>query len=257
MVSVACDGTQRTDRSHGRSLDESALVDNFFRPPDPHPVPRLNDTGDAVVILQQRLTVWGAKLVVDGVFGDKTPAAVKSLHSAHNLAADGASARSPGRPCWPARPPRSRPPTGRSARPPCRCWRPGHYPVYFYKGTVCSGNTLVPTYPRETTASPVQFGGLEQGVTYTVHVVAAGPKATARTPASHLASTPPPPSRPADNPALSGGRVTAGGSMPRPATGSLGRSPGASLVRVHELRVPGSVTSSCHPEPGTEDLRLW
>ena len=194
LVSVACDGTQWTDRSHGRSLDESALADNFFGLPDPHPVLRLGDRGAAVVTLQRRLNVWGARLVVDGAFGDKTLAAVKAFQSARKLAVDGVVgpltwaallASPPIRPPadWTFGAPTVRvlaaghtsvkiaigPPAGAPARP-------DHYPVYFYKGTVCNSNTLVPTYPRETRVSPVQFGGLQRGVTYTVHVVAAGPK---------------------------------------------------------------------------------
>ncbi len=58
--------------------------------------------------------------------------------------------------------------------------KPDHYQVYFYRGTVCNRDTLVPTYPRDTKASAVQFGGLDQGVLYTVHVVAAGPKVDGR-----------------------------------------------------------------------------
>lgn len=194
MVSVACEGTQWTDRSHGRSLDESALADNFFGLPDPHPVLRLGDRGDAVVTLQRRLTVWGAKLVVDGVFGDKTLTAVKAFQNARKLAVDGVVgpltwaallASPPTRPPadWTFSAPAVRvlaaghtsvkiaigPPAGAPARP-------DHYPVYIYKGTACNRDTLVPTYPRETRVSPVQFGGLDRGVAYTVHVVAAGPK---------------------------------------------------------------------------------
>lgn len=208
LVSVACDGTQWTDRSHGRSLDESVLADNFFRAADSHPTSRaadshpmlqLEDTGDAVTTLQKRLNLWGAKLAVDGAFGNKTLAAVKAFQRAHKLADDGVA----GPLTWAAllaKPPAHKPsanwtfgaPTVRVmaaghtsvkiafGSPDGAPARPDHYAVYFYKGTVCRKNTLVPTYPRERKASPAQFGGLEQGVTYTVHVVAAGPKVNGR-----------------------------------------------------------------------------
>ncbi len=47
------------------------------------------DTGPAVVTLQTRLNVWGAKLTVDGDFGADTLAAVKAFQTAHKLTVDG------------------------------------------------------------------------------------------------------------------------------------------------------------------------
>lgn len=200
MVSAACDGTQWTDRSHGRSLDESVLTDDFFGPPDPHPVLRAGDIGDAVITLQQRLNAWGARIAVDGVFGNQTLAAVKTFQVAHKLAVDGVA----GPRTWAALlappPPAQQPPADWTFGEPAVAVmaaghtsvkiaivppagapaKPDHYQVYFYRGTVCTRDTLVPTYPRDTRVSPVQFGGLERGVRYTVHVVAAGPKVDGR-----------------------------------------------------------------------------
>jgi peptidoglycan hydrolase-like protein with peptidoglycan-binding domain len=47
------------------------------------------DTGQAVVTLQTRLNVWGAKLTVDGNFGPATLAAVEAFQTAHKLTVDG------------------------------------------------------------------------------------------------------------------------------------------------------------------------
>jgi hypothetical protein len=47
------------------------------------------DTGSAVVTLQTRLNVWGAKLTVDGDFGPDTLAAVKAFQTAQKLTVDG------------------------------------------------------------------------------------------------------------------------------------------------------------------------
>ena len=47
------------------------------------------DTGPAVVTLQTRLNVWGAKLTVDGNFGPLTLAAVKAFQAQQNLTVDG------------------------------------------------------------------------------------------------------------------------------------------------------------------------
>ena len=47
------------------------------------------DTGPAVVTLQTRLNVWGAKLTVDGDFGAATLAAVKAFQTAQKLTVDG------------------------------------------------------------------------------------------------------------------------------------------------------------------------
>ncbi len=47
------------------------------------------DTGQAVVTLQTRLNVWGAKLTVDGDFGPDTLAAVEAFQTAHKLTVDG------------------------------------------------------------------------------------------------------------------------------------------------------------------------
>lgn len=62
-------------------------------PPDAgtstHPTVRLGSSGPAVEELQQKLNGAGADLVVDGVFGPKTSAAVRTFQSSHGCAADG------------------------------------------------------------------------------------------------------------------------------------------------------------------------
>ncbi|MEB3281845.1 MAG: peptidoglycan-binding protein [Lyngbya sp.] len=53
------------------------------------PVLSLGSTGDNVIRLQNRLNDFGASLVVDGIFGSKTQAAVKNFQQRFSLAADG------------------------------------------------------------------------------------------------------------------------------------------------------------------------
>jgi peptidoglycan hydrolase-like protein with peptidoglycan-binding domain len=68
------------------------------------------DTGPAVVTLQTRLNVWGAKLTVDGDFGSLTLAAVKAFQTEQKLTVDGivgpqtwaALNQNPGPPPYPA-----------------------------------------------------------------------------------------------------------------------------------------------------------
>jgi peptidoglycan hydrolase-like protein with peptidoglycan-binding domain/GH25 family lysozyme M1 (1,4-beta-N-acetylmuramidase) len=57
--------------------------------PSGEPTLTEGDTGAAVVTLQNRLNVWGAKLTVDGDFGPDTLAAVKAFQTAHKLTVDG------------------------------------------------------------------------------------------------------------------------------------------------------------------------
>ncbi len=175
-----------------------ALVSTGKLPADEHPTLSLNDTGDAVRLLQQRLNVWGAKLAVDGDFGPATLAAVKGFQSSHNLTADGIV----GPLTWAAL--LKNPPTDFTYGPPVGlqvtvgrtsakfAWQPpempegtpipAYYLVYVYNttgGKPCSRSTQVASYPRVATASPFQGGSLGKlggkPTTYTVHVVASGP----------------------------------------------------------------------------------
>jgi hypothetical protein len=78
-------------------LDRSMKTD-FGQWPRPGNVPPvkpeslilvLNDSGPAVVYLQQRLVAWGAKITVDGSFGPSTQAAVNAFQLVRALAPDG------------------------------------------------------------------------------------------------------------------------------------------------------------------------
>lgn len=53
------------------------------------PTLRKGSRGPAVMVLQNLLNQWGANLKPDGIFGDKTEAAVKDFQSTHKLTADG------------------------------------------------------------------------------------------------------------------------------------------------------------------------
>jgi peptidoglycan hydrolase-like protein with peptidoglycan-binding domain len=60
--------------------------------PSDMPILRLGDSGDSVVILQERLIAEGYNLGsagADGVFGSATDTAVKAFQNAHSLTADG------------------------------------------------------------------------------------------------------------------------------------------------------------------------
>lgn len=53
---------------------------------------------------------------------------------------------------------------------------PSNYEIFIYRGTAATRSSLVPTYPRtEGPALEFEGGSLEQGKTYTAHVVATGP----------------------------------------------------------------------------------
>lgn len=53
------------------------------------PTLRLGDSGSAVTELQKLLSGKGAKLIVDGVFGNSTQTAVINFQRSNNLIADG------------------------------------------------------------------------------------------------------------------------------------------------------------------------
>jgi len=50
---------------------------------------KLNMTGNAIKWIQYQLNLYGYKLVIDGIFGRKTDAAVKDFQENHHLVDDG------------------------------------------------------------------------------------------------------------------------------------------------------------------------
>lgn len=62
---------------------------NGTQPPSSRPILKLGSRGDAVKELQQLLNKHGYKLAVDGIFGQKTLAAVKSFQKSKGLVVDG------------------------------------------------------------------------------------------------------------------------------------------------------------------------
>jgi len=61
----------------------------FYIPVPTYPVLRKGDKGDAVKTMQNKLNLFGYKLVADGDFGSKTETALKDFQSKNKLFADG------------------------------------------------------------------------------------------------------------------------------------------------------------------------
>ena len=96
--SATADATQFTSTANHENLDESVCLADFFTmvlppPPVTHPVLTKGDRDSApngpVSQLQKRLDVWGFTVAVDGVFGDKTFAAVEDFQVKKGLTKDG------------------------------------------------------------------------------------------------------------------------------------------------------------------------
>jgi len=96
---ASADATQFTSTAHGESLDESICAGGFFTllTPTPNntlPVVLMGDVDPAgevngpVHYLQERLNVWGYKVVEDGDFGANTKAAVIAFQAKHGLTQD-------------------------------------------------------------------------------------------------------------------------------------------------------------------------
>ena len=69
-----------------------AIIDSielFEGEPGNLPTLRRGDTGTNVEFLQKRLNIWGASLVVDGIFGAATEENVKKFQAQYNLTVDG------------------------------------------------------------------------------------------------------------------------------------------------------------------------
>ena len=112
QLPLTADGTQWTDRSRGKNLDESVLMDDFFSAAGG------TGQGTAVPVWEETMmnalptlqlgakdvkTPWfvrriqglcqaclpDQKIVIDGSFGASTDAAVKAIQKSHGLAVDG------------------------------------------------------------------------------------------------------------------------------------------------------------------------
>jgi hypothetical protein len=118
-MSLGADGTQWTDRSFNRDLDESLLLADFFDAPAPKPAPspvpdpvpawqeamlnalpvvKLGDTGEPVRTVQGLCIARGHQITCDGDFGPATHSAVAEVQAAAHLAQDGIV----GAATWPA-----------------------------------------------------------------------------------------------------------------------------------------------------------
>lgn len=91
LMSQGADGTQWDDVVGGLTADVSMLAANFFDNSPSHMTVREGDMGPDVAAAQDRLNTWGAspKLAVDGDFGVKTLAAVKTFQKQAELTQDG------------------------------------------------------------------------------------------------------------------------------------------------------------------------
>ncbi len=133
------------------------------------------DTGAAVILLQQRLNVWGAKITVDGSFGPATLAAVKAFQTKEKLTVDGIV----GPATWADL---NKTPTDGAYPPPAslKAWSVNLYVTW---DAVTVAGKAVPSYTVQTlgpggevihqeivTATNVTLVGLSFGVAYTVRV---------------------------------------------------------------------------------------
>lgn len=181
-------------------------------PPNPYPTLQQGSTGTPVETAQDRLNLWrtfitpsfSPALTIDGNYGVKTEAAVKSFQTACKLTVDGVV----GSVTWahlkatPVRtPPLPPPPPDPTYGAPTRLtviggktsmkltWEPpvpvrglpepSEYTVFVYKGTTPTEKTIEPTYPRNVgKVLTYQGGSLQRRATYTAHVVASGPDFT-------------------------------------------------------------------------------
>jgi Glycosyl hydrolases family 25/Putative peptidoglycan binding domain len=164
------------------SADDLASLATTGALPGPEPVLTTGDSGPAVVTLQTRLNVWGAKLPVDGQFGPATFTAVRSFQTVHKLTSDGVV----GPQTWAAldaSPPSPRPapypaPGGLAAGKVSLAvsWKPvlvSKEPVASYTIQAVGKNGQV--YVSETSATnSAVLAGLTHGWTYTVNVWANG-----------------------------------------------------------------------------------
>ncbi len=133
------------------------------------------DTGSAVITLQDRLNVWGAKITVDGSFGPATLAAVKAFQTKEKLTVDGIV----GPATWADL---NQTPTDGAYPPPAslKAWSVNLYVTW---DAVTVAGKAVPSYTVQTlgpggevihqeivTATNVTLVSLSFGVAYTVRV---------------------------------------------------------------------------------------